>query len=84
MTRPLTPEQTTRWEAWKAERKAARRTERAAKRSTTPVVALRRVRCPDCGSIKVKTTRTLESDREIVSRRQSCQACGCAFIVIFD
>ena len=80
----MTPEQSARWEAIKTERKAARGVERAAKRNTTPVVALRRVRCPDCGSVAIKTTRTLESDREIVSRRQSCQSCGCAFIAIFD
>lgn len=50
----------------------------------TPVVALRRVRCPECSSTEIRTTRTLESEPEIVSRRQSCQACGCAFIAIYD
>jgi hypothetical protein len=67
----------------RADAATARREARKAAR-VTPVVALRRVRCPDCGSTAIKTTRTLESEPEIVSRRQSCQSCGCAFIAIFD
>jgi hypothetical protein len=62
----------------------ARKKKQPATRRQTPVVALRRVRCPLCSSTNVKTTRTLESDFEIVSRRQSCRQCGLAFITIFD
>lgn len=74
------------WDRLAAQRKAevVRRREERKLHKTTPVVTLKRLRCPRCGSLNCKTTGTLESSLEIVSRRKRCQDCDLAFIEILD
>ncbi len=57
--------------------------DRSAKRRTL-VVAMRRLKCPKCESVNVRTTGTLESTPEFLSQRKRCNDCGFAFQANFD
>lgn len=53
-------------------------------RSDLPIVVIDRVRCPYCGSTRVKTTRSVASTDGSSTRTTICLAakCGKRFLVI--
>ena len=47
-------------------------------------VFVERARCPRCGSLKLKTTRTERHGDESVTRHTVCRECGAKFYVVVE